>query len=383
MGLWDKLTGELIDIVEWVDDSRDTLVYRFQRYNNEIKYGAKLTVREGQVAVFVNEGKLADVYQPGMYTLQTENMPIMSTLRGWKYGFSSPFKAEVYFVATRIFTDAKWGTKNPIMLRDPEFGMVRLRAFGNFAYRVSDPSGLIRNIVGTDGRFTVDELGDQLRDMLVARLAAALGEAKVAALDLAAHQDEVGKVLVTRLKDDFAPFGLEVVSLVIENISMPPEVEAAMDKRTSMGVLGNLSAYTQFQAANAIGDAAKNPGGAAGAGMGIGAGFAMGNQMAAQMAQAMGGVQQPMQGAGMQGGGMQGPPPIPQAVSFYAVIDGKQAGPFDGGALQSQLQAGQISRQTLVWKQGMAAWTAAGEVPELASLFAAVPPPLPPLPPHG
>jgi membrane protease subunit (stomatin/prohibitin family) len=373
MGIWDKLTHELVDIVEWTDDSRDTLVYRFQRFNNEIKYGAKLTVREGQVAVFVNEGKLADVYQPGMYTLQTENMPILSTLRGWKYGFSSPFKAEVYFVATRIFTDAKWGTKNPIMLRDPEFGVVRLRAFGNFTYRVSDAAVLIKNIVGTDGRFTVDELGDQLRDMLVSRFAAALGEAKVAALDLASHQDEVSKLLISRLKDDFAPFGLEVVTLAIENISMPPEVEAAMDKRTSMGVIGNMSAYTQFQTANAIADAAKNPGGA-GATMGLGAGFAMGNQMASQMSAAMGGMSAAPQQAPPP---VQGPPPIPQAVSYYAVVDGKQGGPFDAAALQSHIQAGQVGRQTLVWKQGMAAWTPAGQVAELSNLFAAVPPPLP------
>jgi membrane protease subunit (stomatin/prohibitin family) len=370
MGIWDKLKGELVDIVEWLDDSRDTLVYRFQRYNNEIKYGAKLIVREGQIAVFVNEGKLADVYQPGMYTLQTENMPIMSTLRGWKYGFSSPFKAEVYFVATRIFTDAKWGTKNPIMLRDPEFGMVRLRAFGNFSYRVSDASVLIKNIVGTDGRFTVDELGDQLRDMLVSRFAAALGEAKVAALDLASHQDEVAKLLITRLKDDFAPFGLEVATLAIENISMPPEVEAAMDKRTSMGVIGNMSAYTQFQAANAIGDAAKNPGGAAGASMGLGAGFAMGNQMAGTIAQAFNSPAQ-------QSPPPIAPPPIPQSISYFAVVDGKQSGPFDTAALQAHIGSGQITRQTLVWKQGMSAWTAAGQVAELGNLFAAVPPPLP------
>ncbi len=366
MGLWDKLKGELVDIVEWTDDTRDTLVYRFQRYDNEIKYGAKLTVREGQVAVFVNEGKLADVYQPGMYTLTTENMPILSTLRGWKYGFSSPFKAEVYFAATRIFTDAKWGTKNPIMLRDPEFGMVRLRAFGNYSYRVCDAATLIKNIVGTDGRFTIDELGDQLRDMLVARFTNALGEAKIAALDLAAHQDEVGKLLITRLKPDFAPFGLEVVSLVVENISLPPEVEAAMDKRTSMGVIGNLGAYTQFQTANAIESAANNPGGVAGMGMGMAAGFGMANQMAS----AFGGQQ-------AQQAQQQGPPPIPQAVSFYAVVGGKQSGPFDMGALQSHITAGEIDRNTLVWKQGMAAWTAAGQVQELGSLFAAMPPPLP------
>jgi membrane protease subunit (stomatin/prohibitin family) len=368
MGLWDKLKGELVDIVEWTDNSRDTLVYRFQRYENQIKYGAKLTVREGQVAVFVNEGTIADVFQPGMYTLQTENMPILSTLRGWKYGFNSPFQAEVYFIATRIFTDAKWGTKNPIMLRDPEFGMVRLRAFGNFSYRVSDPATLIKNIVGTDGHFTVDELGDQLRDMLVARFASALGEAKIAALDLAAHQDEVGKALVAKLTADFVPFGLQVVTLAVENISLPPEVEAAMDKRTSMGVIGNMAAFTQFQTANAISDAAKNPGGAAGAGMGLGAGFAMANQMAQAMA--------PQQQA--YAAPPSGPPPLPASVSFFAAIDGKQSGPLDPAALQSQIDSGRITRSTLVWHQGMAAWTAAGSVPELADKFAAMPPPLPP-----
>ena len=368
MGLWDKLRGELLDIVEFTDDTRDTLVYRFYRPDNEIKYGAKLTVREGQVAVFVNEGRIADVFQPGMYTLQTENLPILSTLRGWKFGFSSPFKAEVYFVATRIFTDAKWGTKNPIMLRDAEFGMVRLRAFGNFSYRVADAAVLLRNIVGTDSRFTIDALGDQLRDMLVARLATALGEAKVAALDLAAHQDEVAAQLVTRLKQDFSPFGLEVVTLAIENISLPAEVEAAMDKRTSMGVIGNMGAYTQFQTANAIGDAAKNPGGAAGMGVGLGAGVAFGNQMAASMNAAAGGS----------AGGTSSPPPIPQSTSYFAVIDGKQAGPFDLTALQSQVGTGKLSRATMMWKQGMPAWTAAGQVSELNDLFAATPPPIPP-----
>jgi membrane protease subunit (stomatin/prohibitin family) len=154
MGLWDKLRGELIDIIEWLDPSNDTMVYRFERRGNEIKYGAKLTVREGQAAVFVNEGQIADVFPPGMYTLETSNLPIVSTLQGWKYGFESPFKAEVYFCSTRRFTDLKWGTKNPVMLRDPEFGPIRLRAFGAYAMRVSDPGTFIKEIVGTDGHFT-------------------------------------------------------------------------------------------------------------------------------------------------------------------------------------------------------------------------------------
>jgi len=367
MGIFDKLRGELIDIIEWIDDTRDTMVYRFQRYDNEIKYGAKLVVRESQVAAFVNEGRLADVYHPGTYTLETQNMPILSTLRGWKYGFSSPFKAEVYFVSTKAFTGRKWGTKNPIMLRDSEFGPVRLRAFGTYGIKVSDPATFLKQFVGTDGRFTVDELGDQLRDMVVARFTDILGESKIPALDLAANQDELGKFVSDRMKADFSPFGLEIVALVVENISLPPEVEAAMDKRTSMGVIGNLNAYSQFQAANALEQAAKNPsgGGNAAAGMGMGMGFAMANQMG----QAMGGAQ--MGGAGM------APPPIPGSVNFFAAIGGQQAGPFDMQALQSKVSSGEIGKTTLVWKQGMQNWIAAEQVVELSKLFSNLPPPLP------
>ena len=188
MGLWDKIKGEFIDIIEWLDPSNNTMVYRFERYQNEIKTGAKLVVRESQVAAFVNEGKLADIFEPGTHTLTTANLPILATLKGWKYGFNSPFKAECYFVSTRIFTDRKWGTKNPIMLRDPEFGPMRLRAFGTFAIRVFDVPAFLRLIVGTDQRFSVEEIGEQLRDMLVARFADALGEAKVPALDLILQQ---------------------------------------------------------------------------------------------------------------------------------------------------------------------------------------------------
>lgn len=366
MGLWDKIKGELIDIVEWLDDGRDTMVYRFQRYQNEVKYGAKLVVRESQAAVFVNEGQLADVFGPGTYTLETQNLPILSTLRGWKYGFDSPFKAEVYFVSTRMFTDRKWGTKNPIMLRDAEFGPTRLRAFGTFAIRVKDPATVIRQIVGTGGRFSVEDIGEQLRNLLVARFADVLGESKIPVLDLASNYDELGKFMTARIQGDFDAFGLEVVALVVENISLPPEVEQAMDKRTSMGVIGNLQAYTQFQAANAIDDAAKTPGGLAGAGIGMGMGLAMGGQMAQTL-----GVSQ--QGAG----GASVPPPLPTAGAFFVAIAGQQAGPFDLAALQAKAAAGQLKADTLVWKAGMAQWLPAGQVAELSGILASVPPPLP------
>ena len=372
MAIWDKLRGELIDIIEWLDDSRDTMVWRFPRYENEIKYGAKLIVRESQAAAFINEGALADLFlQPGTFTLETKNLPILATLRGWKYGFESPFKAEVYFVNTRTFTDRKWGTKNPIMLRDPEFGPTRLRAFGSFAIKVQDPAVFLRNVVGTGQRFTVDEIGEQLRDMMVGRFADVLGESKMPVLDMAANQDELGNFLTTRLRDDFATFGLQLVKLVVENISLPPEVEQALDTRTKMGVIGDLSRYTQFQAAEAMRDAAKNPGGIAGAGVGFGAGMAIGNQMGTAM------------GTSMAGAGT--PPPVPgaaaaapQQTTYFVAVDGQQKGPFTLDQLRSEISAGRVQRNTLAWRNGMPNWTALEQVPDLAALFTNVPPPLPP-----
>ncbi len=377
MGIWDKLTGELIDIIEWLDDSRDTMVWRFPRYQNEIKNGAKLIVRESQAAAFINEGAIADVFEfPGTFTLDTKNLPILSTLRGWKYGFNSPFKAEVYFVSMRTFTDRKWGTKNPIMMRDPEFGPVRLRAFGTFAVRVNQIGTFLKTVVGTNARFTIDQIGDQLRDLMVARFADAAAESKIPVLDMAANQDELGKVLLGRINPDFAQFGLEVTQLVVENISLPPEVEQALDKRTSMGVLGDLNKYMQYQSAEAIREAAQNPGGIAGIGAGMGAGMAMANQMGAAL-QTKPGASAPDSSSGSSSVSSKGaPPPLPsQGVQFFVAIDNQQTGPFDAAAVQSQIGAGRITRQTLVWKHGMTNWTAAETIAELQQLFG--PPALP------
>ncbi len=362
MSFWNKLTGELVDIIEWLDDTNDTLVWRFPRYENEIKYGAKLVVREGQAAIFVNEGKLADVFSPGTHTLETQNMPILATLRGWKYGFSSPFKAEVYFVSMRQFTDLKWGTQNPVMMRDAEFGPVRLRAFGTYAIRAKDPATLLRQIVGTDHRFTLDEITGQLRDLIVSHFAGIVGASNIPVLDMASNYPMFGEFLSQKMSPEFAALGIDLTKLLVENISLPPEVEQAMDRRTSMGVVGNLQNYTAFQVANSVPDAAKNPGGLAAAGAAIGLGAAMAGQV----------------GQAMNPGAM--PPPIPgSGVTFFVAIDGKQAGPFDSQLLQSRIAAGQITRQTLVWRQGMAQWSPAGDAPELAPIFAAVPPPLPKL----
>ena len=362
MGIFNKLRNELIDIIQWTDDTRDTLVWRFPRYENEIKNGAQLIVRESQVAAFISQGQLADVFNPGTYTLQTHNLPILSTLQGWKYGFESPFKAEVYFVSTRVFTDRKWGTKNPIMMRDPEFGPVRLRAFGSFAMKVKDAGTFLRQIAGTEARFTVDEIEEQLRDMVVARLADALGSSKLQVLDLAGNYEKLGQAICTCIQPDFDAFGIQIVKFVVENISLPPEVEAAIDKKSSMGVIGNLAAYTQYESAGAIRDAAQNPGGLAGAGAGLAAGY----QMASQMGQAM-------------GAGAVAPPPIPGGAAFFMALGGAQVGPLGLPELSAKLRSGELTRQTLVWKQGMGAWAPAETVAELTGLFAtaAAPPPLP------
>jgi len=375
MGLFDKIRGEFIDVIEWTDSSPNTLVYRFPRYNNEIKYGAELTVREGQNAVFIDEGKLADVFPPGMYTLETSNLPILSTLKGWKHGFESPFKAEVYFVNTRQFTDQKWGTKNPVTMRDPEFGPVRVRAFGTYAMRVDDPSKFIKEIVGTDGHFTTEEVTDQVRNVLVARFSDAMASAGIPVLDMAANYDELGEKLSDRVGDDMEGYGIQLRTLLVENISLPQAVEEALDKRTSMGVIGNLDQYTKYQTAEAIGDMAENPGpgGMAAGGMGAGMGFAMANQIGQSMSQP---GQQGQQGGGGQQG-QAGPPPIPESPKFYAAIDGKQAGPFDEAALKQQIESGAVTKETLVWRQGMDDWKKASEVDAVSKHFGATPPPLP------
>jgi membrane protease subunit (stomatin/prohibitin family) len=366
MGLWDKLKGELIDIIEWLDDSRDTIVWRFPRYENEIKMGAKLIVRESQAAVFVNEGQIADVFTPGTHTLTTQNMPILSTLKGWKYGFESPWKAEVYFVNTRQFTDMKWGTQNPVIVRDPEFGAVRLRAFGAFAMRVADPAALLRELVGTDPQFRTEEVQEYLRQMVVSHLGSALATANVPMLDLAAKQQAIGSTLATVLTDELAPSGIAIPKFIIENISVPPEVEEALDKRTSIGVVGNLDNYTKFQAANAMEDAANNTGGA-GEAFGFGLGMAAGQR-----------ATQAMNTPTASPPTSSGPPPLPNAAEWFVGTNGQQQGPYDQNGLAGLVSAGTLRRETLVWKNGMPSWTAAGQVAELAGIFAQVPPPLPP-----
>ncbi|MTI47043.1 SPFH domain-containing protein [Sporosalibacterium faouarense] len=279
MGLFKFIKSQFIEVIEWTDNTSDTMVYQFPVEGKEIKMGAQLTVRESQAAVFINEGKIADVFGPGRYILTTQNMPVLTKLKSWKYGFDSPFKAEVYFVNTKQFTDQKWGTTNPIMMRDSEFGMLRLRGYGNYSYRVTDPEKFMKEIFGSNSNFTTHKIGGQLRSLIVSGLTDLLGEAKIPALDLAMQYDELSEMTREKLDPKFNSYGFSMTSFYIENISLPEEVEKVMDKRTSMGVLGNLNQYTQYQSAEAIRDAAQNENGMAGAGVGFGAGAAIGNMM--------------------------------------------------------------------------------------------------------
>ena len=376
MSIFDFLSGQFIDVIAWTDDTRDTMVWRFEREGHEIKYGAKLTVREGQTAVFIHEGQMADVFTPGLYMLETNNMPIMTSLQHWSHGFQSPFKSEIYYVNTNRYTDLKWGTKNPIMLRDPEFGPTRIRAFGTYTVKVKDAGKFMTEIVGTDGEFTTDEVTFQIRNIIVQEFSRTIGSAGIPVLDMAGNTGELGKLMAEKISDTIDQYGLELPELYIENISLPPAVEAAMDKRTSMGVVGDLSKYTQFSAAEAMTAAANNPdgGGGMGAGMGMGMGMAMANQMAGSMAGPWGANPQAQQQQHVAAA----PPPPPVEHVWHLAENGQTTGPFSKATLGQMAGSGALTRQTHVWTAGQDGWKKAEDVDELAQLFTIMPPPPPP-----
>ncbi len=362
MGFFDKLRGELVDIIEWIDDTRHTLVWRFPRYHNEIKNGAQLIVRPGQMAIFVHRGKLADVFEPGAYRLTTDNLPILSTLQGWKHGFNSPFRSEVYFVSTRQITDLKWGTPNPIMLRDSDFGPIRLRAFGHYALKATDPVTLLKELVGTDGEFEAEEVTELLRSLINTSLADILGKSDISALDLASNYVDLSSKLKQRVVEQIDDeYGLDLPQLLIVNISLPEEVEQALDTRSSMSVIGDMNRFQQYQMGQAMTAAAENPaGGGAAEGMGLGMGFAMAGKM--------------MQGGGQPASGVV-PPPPPGAL-WHVAVDGQAQGPFPMQHLGQSIAQGHITADTLVWTAGMTDWMPAGKVPQLAGQFGAAPPPI-------
>jgi len=359
MGLLDKVRGEFVDIIEWVDDSRHTLVWRFPRYHNQIKYGAQLVVRPGKQGNFINQGKVADIFAPGQYSLETKNLPVLSTLQGWKYGFDSPFKAEVYFVATRQVTDLKWGTPNPVLMRDRDFGPIRIRAFGNYTLKAVDPRTLLVELVATDARFEADEISELLRAIVAGAFADVIASSEIAVLDLAQNYDElsetVRRAVVERIDDEY---GLDIPQLQIVNISVPPEVEKALDTRTSMNMIGDLGDYQRYQLGRSMPVAAANPaGGLAGAGVGLGMGMSMAQQMMPGQAAAV-------------------PPPPPAA--WHVCDAGRTTGPYDEAAIAGSIAARRIRADTLLWSAGMSGWTPAARVGRFGGLFRDTPPPPPP-----
>jgi len=367
MGIIDKLRQELVDVIEWVDDSRHTLVWRFPRYHNQIKNGAQLIVRPGQQAIFVHQGEIGDVFGPGQYRLTTRNLPVLSTLAGWKYGFDSPFKAEVYFVSTRQMTDLKWGTPNPVIVRDADYGAVRLRAFGTYTLRATDPKTLLTELVGTDSRFEAEEITELLRAIVSSAFADLVGSADIPLVDLATNYGELSESLrqmvLQRVDDEY---GLDIPQMFIVNISLPAEVEKALDTRSSMEMVGDMARFQAFQLGNALPTLAANEGagGMAGAGMGVGLGMAVASGVPSMVGR---------------GSGPLGPAaaPMPPPPSWHIAENGQTVGPFAAPQLVEMVSTGRVLPQTLVWVAGMADWAAASQVPQLAGLFGPTPPPIP------
>ena len=309
MGLMDYLKGQFLEIIEWTDDSRDTLSFRFPDEDKEIKNGAQLIVRESQVAQFVYLGQFGDTFGPGKHTLTTDNIPILSTLKGWKYGFQSPFKADLYYVTTRLFTGNKWGTSNPIMMRDADFGIVRVRAFGTFDFKIVDPKLFLKEVAGSDNHFRLDEFADTMRSRIVSIFSDALASAKIPVLDLATRYSDLGDALLPLINPIVTTkYGIEFPSFILENASVPPEVEAAIDKRSSMGAIGNLNDYVKYQMAQGMAE----PGNAGSAPAQMAMGFAMAQEMVK---------------GGITGGAT--PPPLPGTAPAAAPVPAAPAATVD------------------------------------------------------
>jgi excisionase family DNA binding protein len=297
MNLFNIIKNQLIEVIEWTDDSRDTLSYRWPDDDKEIKNGAQLIVRESQQVQFVAAGQYADLFGPGKHMLSTENVPVLSTILGWKYGFQSPFKCDVYYINTRLFTGNKWGTSNPVLMRDKDFGVVRIRAFGTYDFRIVQPALFLREVAGTDQNFRIDEFADTMRSRIVSVFTEALAKAQVPVLDVATRYSDLGQALVQIINPAMVEkYGIEVTSFVLENVSVPPEVEQAIDKRSSMGAIGNLNDYVKYQMGQAMASGGE---GAAAATLPatMAMGFGMAQEMMKQMQQHATAAGQPALGA--------------------------------------------------------------------------------------
>jgi membrane protease subunit (stomatin/prohibitin family) len=378
MGLFDKikdkLGNEFIDIVEHLDNTNDTIAHRFERYQNEIKNGAQLIVREGQTAVFISEGQLADVFTPGTYTLNTQNLPILSTIKGWKYGFNSPFKAEIYFVSTRLFTNEKWGTKSPIILNDDRYGLVEIRAYGTYAFKINDAATFIKEIVGTDGHFTNFEINEHLKSLISTKFTDATGEAQIPIELYAANTNELSEICLNILKEEFKSVGLNIEKFFVENVSMPEELKKEIFEYSRLNKI-DLDKLMKIKSAKAMETAAANEGGAAGSGIGMGMGFAMANMFGNNFNQ----QQQAQQGGNQTTQAPSTPPPLPQETQYFYAQNGQQMGPVSLKRLIELFRQKSISDDTLVWKKGMANWSAFNTIEEYKNIEGSTPPPLPPM----
>ena len=334
MGLMDFIKGELLEIIEWTDDSRDTLSYRWPDDDKAIKRGAQLIVRESQVAQFVYLGEFGDTFAPGKHTLVTDNIPVLTKLKSWKYGFDSPFKADVYYVTTRLFTGNKWGTTNPVMMRDNDFGIVRARAFGTYDFHITDPKIFLKEVAGSDQHFRLDEFSDAMRSRIVSLFSEALAQAKIPVLDVATQYSELGAALLPLINPVVTTkYGIEFASFIVENVSLPPEVEAAIDKRSSMAAVGNLNDYVKFQMGQGMGTG--QGGGAGGMASEMAIGMAMAQQMMQQQGGALGPQATPAAGT---------PPPLPAAAApaLLSPAEAAQAlGVSEADVLQT-LEAGDL-----------------------------------------
>jgi membrane protease subunit (stomatin/prohibitin family) len=384
MGFFDWLKGQFIDVIEWLDDSHDTIVYRFQRQGNEIKYGAKLIVRPGQVAIFVNEGQIADTFEPGTYVLETRNLPILTSLQHWDHGFHSPFKAEVYFVSTARFTNLKWGTRGEVLIPDSQFGMVPIKAYGTFEIRVKDPKKLLKEVVGTDGLFTTDEIKGQLANLIVSNLPKAIGELGISIPQLALHYGELGERLRQYLQPIFESYGLSLEKLVIENVSLPDQIMEAIKDRVSQNIIGDMDNYIKYKTAQGLekGGSGGNSFIEMGIGMGLGGKFAQTFGSGAGGAPSGGGVSTSSAPTGGQAHSSsspqtsQTPPPPPPSEKFFVALEGEAKGPFTFPQLLKMVEEGRVTPQTYLWKKGLENWKRAKEL--LPDLFSQTPPPPPP-----
>lgn len=344
MALTDFFRGELIEVIEWTDDSRDTLSWRFPDEDKAIKNGAQLIVRESQVAQFVYLGEFGDTFGPGKHTLTTDNIPVLTKLKSWKYGFNSPFKADVYYVITRLFTGNKWGTANPVMLRDNDFGVVRIRAFGTYDFRITEPKTFLREVAGSDHNFRLDEFADTMRSRIVSIFSDAVASSRIPVLDVAARYTELGEALLPMINPAVTTkYGLEITSFIVENVSVPHEVEQAIDKRASMTAIGNLNDYVKYQMAQGF----TTPGGGGGT-AGTAAELAVGFGLAQQM------MQQGFAGGQAAPTATPAPPPIPELMGIPEVA--QLLGVSEGDVL-AVLESGELKGKKIgsTWRVTRAA----------------------------